>query len=315
MRIEEVWFGKSALAVAARFALLPLAGVYALGMAGYRAFYRLGLKQAKKSQAKIVCVGNLAAGGSGKTPVTIHIAQVLRRQGHAVVIGCSGYGSPRSEAATLAPGGPLDAAEWGDEPAEIRDSLPDIPIIVGRRRVLAAEICAREFPNAVLLMDDGFQHLPLAKDVTILIDPPTTNRFAFPAGPYRESRLLTAPTVTIPNETFKIHYSNLTFSSPIAKGEKVNILCAIAKPERFLEALRQHGLELVTVKTLGDHDPLTAPDLLTTTNPYPWVVTGKDAVKLRARKDLDQAKIIVATRTATIEPSTDFAEWLTMELG
>jgi tetraacyldisaccharide 4'-kinase len=313
MRIEDVWFGKSIPAALGRVALLPLAGIYALGMAGYRAVYKLGIKRAKKPHPKIVCVGNLAAGGSGKTPLTVHIAQVLTGLGYEVAIGCSGYGSPRAEASTLAPTGPLQATEWGDEPAEIRDALPETPLIVGRRRVLAAEICAEKYPNAVLLMDDGFQHLPLAKDVTIVVDHRVGNTFPFPAGPYRETRLLANPTLYVPNDQFKLVYSGLHFSEPLEPGAKVNLLCAIANPHRFRDSVEQAGFVIGTTKFLADHDPLNNPNLFAEGGT--WLVTAKDWVKLRVRTDLTDVKIIVATRTASIEPRDEFAKWLKIKLG
>jgi tetraacyldisaccharide 4'-kinase len=316
MRIEDIWFGQSVAAKVARVALLPLSGVYALGMAGYRAMYRLGIKRAQKPHKKIVCVGNLVAGGSGKTPVTIHIAQNLCDLGFKVVLGCSGYGSPRSEAASLAPDGALNSAEWGDEPSEIRDALPWVPIIVGRRRVLAAEICARHFPDSILLMDDGFQHLPLAKDITIVLDRGVHgDRLPFPAGPCRETRLLANPTLYLPSEKFGIKYSDLELTEPLLPGARINLLCAIAKPNNFMRSLTDLGLTPVVSRLLADHDPLTDANLFKCENVYPWVVTAKDWVKLRNRKDLDHVKIIIARRTAIIEPHEEFREWLKIKLG
>ncbi|MFX8929914.1 tetraacyldisaccharide 4'-kinase, partial [Acinetobacter baumannii] len=84
----------------------------------------------------------------------------------------------------MAPDGPLDPAGWGDEPAMFRWLLPDVPLVVGRRRVLAAELVHQHFPKAVLVMDDGFQHLPVKKHIQILLDDPTPkNSRCLPAGP------------------------------------------------------------------------------------------------------------------------------------
>jgi tetraacyldisaccharide 4'-kinase len=151
--------------------MLPLAGLYALGWMSYELMYKLGIKRPQQPHSPIVCIGNLRVGGSGKSPVVIHVAQVLQGQGREVVIGCNGYRSPRQEGASLAPAGPLDPREWGDEPAMIREALPDVPLVVGRKRVDAAALVAAHHPGAVLLMDDGFQHLPLRKDVSIVLDP------------------------------------------------------------------------------------------------------------------------------------------------
>src|SRR5579885_1414322 len=188
MHWRDVWFSKQAGFRLIRIALTPLSWLYAAGWQGYLTIYRFGWKKAKAPHHPVVCIGNLKAGGTGKSPVTRYVADVLSSLQRQVVISCSGYGAPRSEAATLTPKGPLDAREWGDEAAMLRAFLPDTPLIVGRDRVEAAKICNKTHPDAVLLLDDGFQHLPLAKDLTILLDPPAENGHCLPAGPYREPR-------------------------------------------------------------------------------------------------------------------------------
>jgi tetraacyldisaccharide 4'-kinase len=268
--------------------------------------YVLGLKKPYKSRNHIICVGNLVAGGTGKTPVAIHIVSLLQSLGHEVVIGCSGYGSPHAEAAAVATAGNLEPSEWGDEPAEFRQALPNVPIIVGRRRVLAAQLCEKHFPKAILVMDDGFQHLPLAKQTTILLDDPKPkNPFCIPAGPYREPRSARARASLVLPGVFSISYTKLSFSEHLPP--KVNALCAIGQPQKFLESLRECGVDPVIFRDLPDHDPLSDPNLFECDNNYPWLVTAKDAVKL---KPINGVKIIVATRTATILPEDDFKKWL-----
>ncbi|MEQ1824102.1 MAG: tetraacyldisaccharide 4'-kinase [Fimbriimonadaceae bacterium] len=206
MTWPEIWEGNSFKAIGIRVILSPASWLYALGWSCYRLAYDFGLKKSAKPHKNIICVGNLVAGGSGKTPITIYIARLLAEMGDQVVISASGYGGPHSEAAELAPKGELDPKIWGDEPALLRDELPEVPLIVGRRRVLAAEICAQNFPDAVLLMDDGFQHLPLAKDISILVEPDLRNKQCLPAGPYREpqSSLKRADLVLSPKSGFKV---------------------------------------------------------------------------------------------------------------
>src|SRR4051794_30361708 len=117
MHPEELWTSPEFKAQLLRTLLTPASWGYALGWQAYLAMYQLGFKKAKAPHRPIVCVGNLLVGGTGKTPVTIHISDLLTGLGHQVVISCSGYGSPASEAACLAPKGPLSASEWGDEAA------------------------------------------------------------------------------------------------------------------------------------------------------------------------------------------------------
>src|ERR1700740_2610619 len=180
MHWTEIWDSESPRARLIRIFLAPISFLYALGWRSYLALYQLGLKKPSEPHKPVVCVGSLQVGGSGKTPLTLYLAALLRKLGYEVAIGCSGYGCPASEAAKIAPDGPLKASEWGDEPAMIRELLPEVPLIVGRRRVLAAKLCHASFPNSVLLMDDGFQHLPLQKHLSLLAMPPRKNQRCLP---------------------------------------------------------------------------------------------------------------------------------------
>ena len=149
MNWNDVWWGKTFAARAARVALAPASWVYAAGWTGYLSLYSSGIKKASHPHTPILCVGNLVVGGSGKSPLILALVNYLRGSGRGVVVGCSGYGSPASESAKLAPEGPLDALEWGDEPAMFRWLVSDLPLVVGRHRVRAAEICAANFPGSL----------------------------------------------------------------------------------------------------------------------------------------------------------------------
>lgn len=320
MTAHEVWYGNSIFARAVRILLLPLSLLYAGGWQLYLLIYRLGLKRAQKPHAKIVVVGNLVAGGTGKTPTVVFVANCLIDLGYKVVIGCSGYGSPRAEGATLTPAGPLTPEEWGDEPTEIRDRLPHIPMIVGRGRVKAAEVCAENHPNAILLMDDGFQHMPLAKDLSIILDPATPNGFTFPAGPYRESRGTGSKRadLVIPSSEFQFRFSPLTFVTPDGKPTKApttaNVITAIGRPDNFRRNLEEAGISIQEFEAYPDHDKLDI-DLSQRSQGIPWVVTQKDWVKLRTKPSSEKANVLIARRSATIEPVAEFKKWLTIKLG
>lgn len=325
MHPNEVWESQEVRARAARFALTPLSWLYAAGWQGYRAIYDLGIKKAKEPHPRVVCVGNLTVGGSGKSPVTLAIAHLLLNQRVELVIGCSGYGSPASENATLAPEGELDAARWGDEPAMLRWLLPDVPMVIGRARVAAAQLVVEKYPNSVLLMDDGFQHLPLRKKVTILLDDPSPfNGRALPAGPYREPRLNRGRAdivlSTRPDQgPFWVRRVPLGLTTPDgapATATEIQVLCALAKPEGFISSLESQGFTIQAKKLLPDHDPLTSGTLFDGLNPnLPLVVTAKDWVKLRHRTDAGAYKILVAREVAHIEPEAAFLDALNTKLG
>lgn len=305
MHWEDVWEGRGFLPAATRLALTPASWLYAWGWQGYLALYQGGIKRATRAAIPVVCVGNLQVGGTGKTPLVTHLAQTMAEMGRAVVIGVSGYGSPASEGAQAAPTGELSPSRWGDEAALLRWLVPEAPLIVGRARVLAAQICARDFPGSVLLMDDGFQHLPLWKDATILLDPATPNRRCLPAGPYREPyRNRNRADLVIPNG-FRVVSRALALNV----DGPIDVLCGLGRPGRFLDALRASGVEIGRIRRAPDHDPLLSPDLFEGLGER-IVVTGKDWVKLRERPDAASRQIIVAPQEVRIEPEAEFRRWL-----
>lgn len=318
MDVREVWFGTSIAMRVARVLLLPLSGVYWLGWNTYLLAYRWGLKSAHRSSLPVVVVGNFTVGGTGKSPLVVHISEVLSKLGHTVVIGCSGYGARRSQGASIAPDGPLRADEWGDEPAMIRERLPSVPLVVGRDRVEAAKLVERMIPDAVLLMDDGLQHMPLLKDVRIVLRGSGENRFVLPAGPYREPFDAKRVDAVIPGD-FKAEFDPIRFvkpdRSPIPEsewqGKRVSALTAIADPKQFFEALAASGLVVGASLALPDHDPLTEGTLLSSFEPgMPIVATTKDWVKLAARPDASDYEFWIAIRECSLVPAHEFETWI-----
>ncbi len=319
MNSREVWFGRSLAARIKRCNLQPLSVLYYLGWQIYLLAYRIGLKRAKEPHIPIVVVGNFTVGGTGKTPITIYVAQVLIERGLEVVIGCSGYGSPKSAKASLAPVGVLGPKVWGDEPALIRELLPDVPLIVGRNRVLAAKICHENFPNAVLLMDDGLQHLPLKTHIKIAVEPKQSdNRMILPAGPYREPYNHNRVDIVVPGH-FEIRRKLSHFKDqdgggielPISPTMNARALAAIGNPNQFFAALETVGIQLEKQFELKDHDPLTAGTLLASFDrEMPTIVTLKDWMKLRELPGISKCKIWIAHESVSLEPRQEFANWL-----
>lgn len=322
MRIEEVWHGRALGPTLLRALLVPASWLVSLGWRLYAGLYRLKLKRPQEPHRPVLCVGNLKVGGSGKSPVTLHLARLLRELGREVVVSASGYGSPRAESASLAPEGSLSPKEWGDEPAMLRMLEPELQLIVGRNRVRAAELCAQRFPNAVLLLDDGLQHLPLQKHLSILLEDPSGNGFCLPAGPYRQpSRDRWNVDLSIPGE-FKLEGGLSGFRSPsgeavaVAPARQVQVLCALGRPERFVAAIQAIGLEVEKQVLLPDHDPLSAGNLWESFEPdLPVVVTAKDWVKLRERPDWGAREIWIAEYDLHIAPAGAFRDWLERALG
>lgn len=318
MSAHDLWFSQSWGNRLARGLLTPASWLYAGGWQTYLWLYQSGVKKSSEPHRPVLCVGNLTVGGSGKSPLTLHLYDLLTQHGTNVVVGCSGYGSPAAEGARIAPEGPLHASEWGDEPAMLRWFRPEMSLVVGRRRVLAAQLVHREFPDSVLLMDDGFQHLPLKKHFTFLIDEPNpANPRCLPAGPYREPRRNRDRADLIIPSKFKIKWEFLgpfdpeTRSKPGTNEKSVHALTAIARPERFLDCLKEQGFNVERKILLSDHDPLTAGTLLESIGPkMPLVVTAKDWIKLKDRPDIGGYSVWVAWTEARIEPADMFREFL-----
>ena len=314
---QKIWREKGAESLL----LLPLTALYASGWVLYQLVYWLGIKKPVRPHWPVVCVGNLIAGGAGKTPITLFVARTIQRLGREVAVSVSGYGSPRSENAHAAPEGPLDPRDWGDEAALMRQKLPDVPLIVGRDRVRAAQICRDLHPGAVLLLDDGYQHLPLHKDVTILLDPPDMeNRWCMPSGPYREPRTTgrMRATTVVPGE-FKMSPPMVSlrtvYGEAVQVETPVNALCAVARPERFIDTIEHYGIRVAHEKLLPDHDTLQDKRLFDGLDMrLPLVVTEKDWVKLSMRKDLDMFTVLIATYDVHLEPADKFRDWLKEKL-
>jgi len=283
-------------------ALLPLSALYLGGWEAYAVLYALRLKRPYRSRLPVVCVGNLVVGGTGKTPFTLALASLLQERIGPVAISLSGYGSPSSQGAQIAPLGSLDSTTWGDEPALFREALPDFPLIVGRDRVRAANLAENHFPGHLLLLDDGFQHLPLAKDVSILLRPREANPFCLPAGPYREPKYHERRAQFVVAEG--VDYKRVYRCEPMPSGP-VTLLCAVGNPSRVLESAAILGIEVRNHIFLPDHNPLSAPDLLESVQ-GPLLVTRKDWVKLKGRPDLGDRPIFVIDYQVQLE--APFAE-------
>ena len=171
--------------------LRGLSRLYALGWRAYAGVYALGLKRREPIPVPVIGIGSLWAGGVGKTPVTIAVARLLHGAGVRVAILTHGYGGSRYRTGALVdPKQYPDPAEVGDEAAELRLALPDAPLALGKWRVRMAHAAMERWSPDALVLDDGFQHLPLARALDLVLLPaesPLGNGYCLPAGPLRET--------------------------------------------------------------------------------------------------------------------------------
>ena len=176
-------------------ALRPLATLYGVAMKARRALYRSGRFRAHELGAPVISVGNLTTGGTGKTPLVEWIANELAQKGRRVCILTRGYGRRRSGSRVIVSNGSeilADANQAGDEPLLLAERLKGLAaVICDADRVSAARWAVENFKSDVFVLDDGFQHLRVARNLNILtIDAtnPWGNGKLLPAGILRESR-------------------------------------------------------------------------------------------------------------------------------
>lgn len=151
--------------------------------------YDRGLRKTQKVKAKVISIGNLTMGGTGKTPMTLFLVEQLKKR--HLTCGVVSRGYKRAESGVLVVStDPMAAHTFGDEPALIKSTFPEMPVFVGEKRVHAAEALLGEQKVDVILCDDAFQHRSLHRDLNLLlmdVTEPIKNYRVVPLGRARES--------------------------------------------------------------------------------------------------------------------------------
>lgn len=183
--------GKAPL-VSLASALYAISLAYGAGQK-LRAFaYRQRVIPSRRLPCKVICVGSLTVGGTGKTPMTMYVAQKIKHFGYKVAIVSRGYrGSAESHGGIVSDGKSIwmGPARAGDEPYLIARSLKEIPVIIGKNRYASGMLALKQFQPDVIVLDDGFQHLRLKRDIDlVLLDHalPFGNAYLLPRGIMRE---------------------------------------------------------------------------------------------------------------------------------
>lgn len=172
---------------------LRILSVLYTGVIGMRnRLYNIGLLNIKKLDCKVLSVGNITVGGTGKTPMVIMLAKILKENGYKPVILSRGYGGKKKRAVNVVSDGKnifMGPATAGDEPLLIAQSLDDIPVITGAERYRTGAYAVEHFGADVVILDDAFQHRALHRDIDIVLldrNRPFGNRSLLPAGTLRE---------------------------------------------------------------------------------------------------------------------------------
>lgn len=302
-------------------ALLPLAGVF-MALAEIRhALFRHGGLRAARLPVPVVVVGNIAVGGSGKTPVVAWLVERLRAAGWRPGIISRGYGAQRQERGAVLVTPDSDPLAFGDE-AVLLARLCACPVVTAADRPAAARHLLETCPACdVIVSDDGMQHYRLHRDVEIAVVDERTlgNRWRLPAGPLREGvhRLrdvdvvlahgpLSAELAAALSDTpvFDMRLQGTRFRSlcdPATEcdaaafgGRRVHAVAGIGRPERFFAQLSAMGLDVVP-HAFPDHHPFCAADLDFAPG-EPKIMTGKDAVKCQPFASADMWELPVTAR-------------------
>jgi tetraacyldisaccharide 4'-kinase len=306
LKLQQVWLRRGALA----WLLRPVSAIFGLLAATRRLLYRIGWLSRDSVPVPVIVVGNVVAGGAGKTPVVMAVVAHLRARGFDVGIVSRGYGRRTVDCREVAP--TSDARDVGDEPALLRRST-GAPVFVARRRIEAARALLDRHPGVnVIVSDDGLQHLALVRDVEICVfdergvrpcdlvihtgDRPGLDARSVPIPGFRAERAL--------GEHGR-DASGRLFPLAALRGTPLTAVAAIARPERFFDMLRAQGLRPSHCIALPDHHDfegwtpaVSEPGQIAPT----LLCTEKDAVKLwRTRPDALAVPLVFTPEPAFFE--------------
>lgn len=292
----------------------------------------------------VISVGNLVVGGSGKTPIVASLARTLQAWGERPAVLSRGYARRRDADGVLVVSDGsrvlVPVEESGDEPLMLARALPGVPVLVSRDRQLAGVLAERRFAATVLLLDDGFQHLQLARTVDLLlVAPADLDDRVLPSGRLREpldaARAADAclvhgtpdDAVRVKNAlgveavftvTRRFHPIRSIGGAPV-EGRRALAVAGIARPERFFAALAENGLDVAGTMAFPDHHWFTAADVsraierAQAVDADVVVTTEKDAVRLE-RMVAGGTPWAVLPMEAAIEPAAEFESWLRARL-
>ncbi len=301
----------------------PFGPLYGVLMRWRAALYRCGVFPSSRLPVPVVSIGNLTWGGTGKTPMVAAIAAFLRAKGRRPAVVSRGYGGGnRRPVLVVSDGEHLLAGpdEAGDEPCLLGRRLSGVPVVVARRRALGGMVAVERLGCDVVLLDDGFQHLALRRDLDIVLfrgADPLGNGRIFPAGPLREpftalcragcfvltgkaawpetlARRLDRLFPAIPRYAAPLRPRAVASgdgegaTSPLAaiRGQRIVAFCGIADPGGFRRLLEEGGAELADWLVFPDHHRYQPADIqrigqrLARTKAAFACTTEKDLVKI-----------------------------------
>jgi len=323
-----------------------LSSAYGAVAAWRRAWYARDPSRRRRLARPVISVGNLRVGGTGKTPVVQHIARLLADRGERPAVLTRGYARRvAADGVTIVSDGTriqatLDVA--GDEPLMLARALPDVAVLVSADRYLSGTLAERRLGATVHILDDGFQHVALERDLDLLLvseedlaDRPLPGgrlREPLAAAALADAALVTAGYATAVDRiargigvatAFRVTRAigpPRTIVEPrepviVPPGSRVFVVAGIARPDRFIADVGAAGWEIAGTMTFRDHHRFSARDVkrieaaARTAGSAIVLTTEKDAVRL-ASHDLGEMPIAAVPLVVGVEPHDAFASWL-----
>ncbi len=333
-----------------RWALRVMSGCYAAGAALHRGLYTRGVLQRRRLPCRVVSVGGISVGGSGKTPLAAWLASRLHERGHRVALASRGYGREGREPLRVVSDGRSlcpNPTRSGDEPLVLAAHAPGVPVLVARDRGLAGLHAVSNFDCEILVLDDGFQHHRLWRDLEIVcLDAGSglSGGRVLPEGPLREglASLARADGIGVVDGSLAaedaarldrhaaagfrftaarvpVHVRGLAGGESLPPqhlaGRDVGLIAAVANPAGLRRTLQSIGVRVVAQRLFRDHHLYCAGDLQGLAEHAPiWITTEKDAVKILpswlAGQDLRVLRIAVEIQDPDV-----LLNWVETRLG
>lgn len=316
-----------------------------------RAWYERVPSRARSLARPVISVGNLVVGGSGKTPVVAAIARLLIEQGERPSILSRGYGRRTHDDGVVVVSTPdaviAPATRSGDEPQMLARALSGVPVLVSPNRYLAGALAERRFGCTVHILDDGFQHLQLRRDIDLLlVSKADLDDHVLPAGRLREplaaaraadALLVTGDEDDVGEVASAIGKDVVFYVAPefgkarplqggdvAVAGRRAVAVAGIARPQRFFATARDQGWELTRELSFRDHHWFDADDLAriaaaaSETGAHVILTTEKDAMRLidgrGPRGSAPHAPWLYLPMQVVVESGRAFRGWLRQRL-
>lgn len=301
-----------------RILLLPFSFLFRIIVFVRNALYNNGILKTKHLNTKVISVGNISAGGTGKTPFVELIAHYLLQKGKFIVIILKGYKREQDDIKIVEVGfnnddGKLSTEALGDEAFLLLENLAAEKdgrglIVVGDDKTKAAKLAVSKFKPELIIIDDGFQHRKLARDLDIVIINPGTDKYMLPAGNLREPygnmnranivvinnkfnhNAVTENTKNLPRMVCSYEFEgfyNVKNEKKELPGNEAIVFCGIGKPESLLKLLKQQNISVKKLMIFPDHHSFTNSDIIKITEAFNLsganciITTQKDVVRIK----------------------------------